>query len=413
MGTKNTVRLHESSSGYDRIDREAGIIHGVKILGLESKNKRRYLQEAINKAKAQYEGSKVFVDHVDLKEGTSKKRKTGERWGQLQNVNCQEGKGLYGDLHYLKTHRLTPEILESIERFKDAGLSHDVGGRTRTEGGEEVVYDIAEVYSVDFVQNPATNKNLFEDVETIMPATLFETLRQNIQEPLAAQLLARITEMGDLYSNATPMLDMSGDAAMGGNTEKPGTGDPAEAISMALRTAIMAILDSMGDTASKMAKIKLILGVQEKLAGTMGGALPPDASEEMPDEGAEVPEEAAADPAEDAESTDPKKSDMPFKEEAIRLRKELADLREQTRLAECAEQCRHLLESLDVEATDIRINAIANVAEADRKLLAEQFPKKKTKPAVSPGRMQEDLRKETRGLPPVGDVKAIKQLLSI
>ena len=45
------------------VDRERGIIRGVKILGTRSQNGRTYLAEAIGQAVPLYEGAKVNVNH--------------------------------------------------------------------------------------------------------------------------------------------------------------------------------------------------------------------------------------------------------------------------------------------------------------------------------------------------------------
>ena len=46
-----------------RVDREAGVIRGVKILGVESRNGRAYLPEALSQAASLYENAKVNVNH--------------------------------------------------------------------------------------------------------------------------------------------------------------------------------------------------------------------------------------------------------------------------------------------------------------------------------------------------------------
>src|SRR5581483_9249417 len=58
--------LHEffDSRGVNvRVDREAGVVRGVKILGLESRNGRTYLPAALAGSIRLYEGAKVNVNH--------------------------------------------------------------------------------------------------------------------------------------------------------------------------------------------------------------------------------------------------------------------------------------------------------------------------------------------------------------
>ncbi len=368
MTTKATLtRLHEEATGYDRIDRSEGVIYGVKILSGKSRNGRRYLQEAMEDSTPRYEGVKVFIDHVDPK--ASKRRATRERWGVLKNVRYQEG--LVGDLHYLKTHGLTEQILESIERFADAGLSHDAGGKTRKQDGEEVVYEIAEVYSVDFVQNPATNKNLFE-AETMKRKPLLATLREHVKLPLASTLLARLVEMDG------EMEGMYGESAM---MDAPEESTPEDDVDAAFKAAIMSILDMDADTKERIAKIKMLLDVQDKLAG--GGS---------------------------TTTTSTTESDPTMTEEVTKLRQELAELKEQRTIERETGVCKALLESMDIEPTDVRVKALIPLEADGRKLLAEQFAKRVQKPARSPGRL--NLQESAEAKVP-DTVEGIKSLLGV
>ena len=52
-----------------RVDRQAGVIRGVKVLGLESRNGRTYLPEALAQAAQLYEDAKVNVNHPEGQSG--------------------------------------------------------------------------------------------------------------------------------------------------------------------------------------------------------------------------------------------------------------------------------------------------------------------------------------------------------
>ncbi len=52
-----------SGSHELRVDREAGIIRGVKLLGLALRNGRRYRESALVDAASLYEGAKVNINH--------------------------------------------------------------------------------------------------------------------------------------------------------------------------------------------------------------------------------------------------------------------------------------------------------------------------------------------------------------
>lgn len=160
--TIRTIEAVASSSGME-VDRKAGIIHGVKILGLVSDNNRKYMPEAVRKAKSLYEGIKVNIDHPAE---SGDVRSAEDRFGKLINVEYVEGEGLYGDLMFLKSHPMAERICEAAERndMNDTfGLSHNAqGDGQEDDDGCFVVSSIVEVRHVDLVADPATTKSLRE-----------------------------------------------------------------------------------------------------------------------------------------------------------------------------------------------------------------------------------------------------------
>lgn len=162
---RRTVALHEvivRGKGPLRVDRDKGIIHDVKILGLESVNQRRYTEEAIKAGRILYEGVPVYVNHPDK---PNDPRDVGEKFGRLMNVRVEKD-GLYGDLEYLKSHPDAALITEAAERMPEQfGLSHNAKGDGQDQDGVFVVEQIVEVRSVDVVTEPATTDGLFESVQ--------------------------------------------------------------------------------------------------------------------------------------------------------------------------------------------------------------------------------------------------------
>lgn len=158
----NRKRLFERVEGFGgRVDRENGVIRGVKILGKHSKNGRTYSDQALNDAVRLYEGVKVNVDHPS-KDRPNAERGFMEGFGSLRNIR-RKGDGVYGDLHFLKSHPSAEMICEAAERFPDQfGLSHNAEGQTHYEGSQLIVESIESVQSVDIVGRPATNNGLFE-----------------------------------------------------------------------------------------------------------------------------------------------------------------------------------------------------------------------------------------------------------
>ncbi len=147
-----------------RVDAATGVIRGVKILGLASRNGRRYSPAALENASPLYEGAKVNINHP--KGVPNAPRDYQERIGVLRNVVFREGEeagGLYGDLHYNPRHALAEQLAWDAKHApENVGLSHNVLAVTARRGDGLVVESIEKVQSVDLVADPATTRGLFE-----------------------------------------------------------------------------------------------------------------------------------------------------------------------------------------------------------------------------------------------------------
>ena len=142
-----------------RVDRLRGVIHGVKILGLESRNGRTYLPATLARAAPLYEGARVNIDHS---RGSLAARGYEDRIGTVRNVRARES-GLFGDFHFNPKHRLAEQLLWDAEHApENVGFSHNVTARTAREHDRVVVEEITAVQSVDLVADPATTRGLFE-----------------------------------------------------------------------------------------------------------------------------------------------------------------------------------------------------------------------------------------------------------
>ena len=148
-----------------RIDRAEGVLRGVKLLGHESRNGRRYLPEALSSAVKLYEGAKVNVNHA--KGGPHAARDYQDRIGVVRKVCARSNEGLFGDLHFNPKHPLAEQLLWDAEHApENVGFSHNVQARTNRSGEQTVVEAILHVQSVDLVADPATTNGLFES-ETV------------------------------------------------------------------------------------------------------------------------------------------------------------------------------------------------------------------------------------------------------
>ena len=189
-----------------RVDRPSGVIRGVKILGLESRNGRVYTPQALTGSLALYEGAKVNVNHP--KGHPQAPRDYQDRIGVIRGVVFRENEGLFGDLHYNPAHALADQLAWDAEHAQEnVGFSHNVQARTSQQGQRLVVEAITRVQSVDLVADPATTRGLFEAAPAA-PATelladlTVEQLRQRrpdlvrtIEAPLQEQLKSLVGQV--------------------------------------------------------------------------------------------------------------------------------------------------------------------------------------------------------------------------
>ncbi|HEX3725842.1 MAG TPA: hypothetical protein VHV08_06350 [Pirellulales bacterium] len=148
-----------------RIDRQQGILRGVKLLGFESRNGRRYSPAALAQAAGLYEGAKVNVNHP--KGNPLAARDYQDRLGQIRSVAVRDGQGLFGDFHFNPKHALAEQLLWDAEHApENVCFSHNVEARVSRQGGQPYVEAILKVQSVDLVADPATTRGLFEHAPT-------------------------------------------------------------------------------------------------------------------------------------------------------------------------------------------------------------------------------------------------------
>jgi len=159
------LQEYVSSHGVTvRVDKTKGVLEGVKLIGLESRNGRRYRETALAKAASLYEEAKVNVNHP--REGSLAPRDYQDRLGVIRRVRLQVGEGLFGDLHFNPKHALAEQLVWDAENNpRNVGFSHNVMARLSRQGEQTVVEEITRVQSVDLVADPAATQGLFEHNE--------------------------------------------------------------------------------------------------------------------------------------------------------------------------------------------------------------------------------------------------------
>jgi hypothetical protein len=214
-----------STGSKPQVDRDTGIIRGVKILGERSVNGRRYSRDVRERARTKYEGRKANIDHPGRNEPVD--RSFRDWVGTIENVQVQSD-GTYADLRLRKKHAEYESILEAAEHFwKDFGMSHVAECDSKRIGGCDEVIEIVEVFSVDIVGAPATVANLYESIDVdgrgVMPGggmsdLAFDELMQELVaihdrlgslQDATAENLRRLTS-GGTDANRTDGVDEDG-----------------------------------------------------------------------------------------------------------------------------------------------------------------------------------------------------------
>jgi hypothetical protein len=168
-----------------RVDRSGGLLRGVKLIGLESQNGRRYRPEALAAAVGLYEGAKVNVNHPQ--NGPLAPRDYRDRLGVVRQVEFRPAEGLFGNLHFNPKHALAEQLAWDAEHNpRNVGFSHNVLARLAREGEATVVEAITHVQSVDLVADPAATQGLFEQHEP-----------QSSEIPEASRVVSTPDRLGD------------------------------------------------------------------------------------------------------------------------------------------------------------------------------------------------------------------------
>jgi len=360
-----TTKWRESviGSGYESIDKAAGVIRGVKVIGNKSRNGRTYPTKMLQEAVPVYEGSRIYLDHVvPAKNGTTGPRSIRDKWGVLKNVRVSEDGGLRADIHYLVNHSQTPVLIEAAERMPETfGMSHDASGdEVSIPGGLKEVTKIHKVNSVDIVNDPATNSGLFESKDFPMKKTIKEIAANKSK-------FAKILE--DMISGDPMMAEMPVESSMDqmDDAGEPIESTPEEQVEHAFKAALVSVLDDPElDIPGKLAKLKTIMQASETAMAAITG----EGKAKTP-----PPDKASSEGSMEGSGG-----------ETGNLREELEATRAELQSIKTEAACRKLLESSNRAVDPFRLKVLATLPEADRPALVEswaQVRKASDKPAVS------------------------------
>lgn len=359
-----------------KIDRDAGIIFGCRLLGLTSPNSHgvagakstRYKPEALEAAKPLYENADVFLNHRERNAKINADDPAEEKLGILRNVRMSES-GLIGDYHYLKSHDFNNRIVEDAERGLGVySFSHDANGEGPVENGVFLIERITEVRRVDIVSRGATNRNLWESERGNMSTK--RTFRKLVKEHILADSISKnriawaMRLLEQPYMEEKPVQEQDPIPVGGLEVDAPAETDPDAALKAGFESALMACVKAAldGDDES-LKKISELIKTHRKLSTKAEPEAPAKESE--------------ADKPEDKE-TEEKKTKESLQRESER--REFETLKANARAVQLWEQL-----APNVKPSQSHLKATAAMQESDRRqyildVLAEKNRPRSTAP---------------------------------
>jgi len=286
-----------------------GVVRGVKLLGLRSRNRRNYDTPGVRKsAIKQLAGARVFIDHPDT---PSSPRSYRDAFGVVEDdVQYVPDRGYYGGIRYNPKHFLADQFIWDVKN-NPSGLGMSVNARLiygpkKDKNGDEVVESIEMIRSIDVVTKPATSAGIFEhEEESVMDLSTLKDKHADIVEQIAAEERAKFAKSSETSEVEKTMAELQ--KRLKEATEQLAEVKKAEE-ARKLRDAIEAeyaelvtdadLRKSVVECACELAEDsrKKFKGVVEKLA----------AEQEADDDDSEAPEaeeEADADEQEDSAAT--------------------------------------------------------------------------------------------------------------
>jgi len=224
------VRLRERLPGAlstAKVDVENGVIDGVSLLGLKSKNDREYEPAVVKEAvqRGLFSGVQVYVDHQESADDGGV-REFRELVG-VTGTSTFDGTLVRAPLHVVTSDPAGAKLLEMASRPELAasiGMSQDAEGRiVEREGQPDLVTELTSVTSVDVVTRPATTKSLFESHKEAQPMKLREmagktcSIKSADSDPDKKAVVTRgpmveVEVEGEDYPRMVPMEMVSMDA---------------------------------------------------------------------------------------------------------------------------------------------------------------------------------------------------------
>ncbi|TFG63753.1 MAG: hypothetical protein E4H28_06005 [Gemmatimonadales bacterium] len=199
---KDQIETEDAFEAVTVTAEEEGIIRGVKLLGLRSRNRRNYDTPGVQKSGvSMLEGALVYIDHPPT---PTTPRSYRDKIGRVESVKYRAGHGHFGDIRYNPKHASADQFLWDVKNSPNS-LGMSINAKYRPgktdKNGDTVVEALEMVRSVDIVTKPATADGIFEhetpsDEEDEDMSLDLKTLKEKHSD-IVEQLLAEHKQSSD------------------------------------------------------------------------------------------------------------------------------------------------------------------------------------------------------------------------
>lgn len=182
--TEDRAESYQPIGKPQSVDRDKGIVYGVLVCGLTSRNGGKYPIPVFENSVGHYEGKNVYVDLGQHQREQGTNIPAPVKFGTLRKARVT-AEGLRADLHYNPENAFTKEFLWAVDNDPTFyGLSHVARVHWKNNpDGSRTAESISNVVRVEIVGDPATATSVFESKGTHKVETDPRTIASTITSP--------------------------------------------------------------------------------------------------------------------------------------------------------------------------------------------------------------------------------------
>lgn len=200
-----STNVTEQDAFEGTVAEEPGLVRGVKLLGLRSKNRRNYDTPGVTRSAPHLlNGARVYIDHPATPETPRSYR---DAFGVVEAHEYKPGMGHFGNIRYNPEHPLAKQFAWDVKNNPTA-LGMSINAKIRPgktdRNGDVLVESLEMVRSIDVVTRPGTAEGIFESDSSEDEIMDLKTLKEKHSD-LLEQVLEEERRKGDATSEASKL----------------------------------------------------------------------------------------------------------------------------------------------------------------------------------------------------------------